>query len=215
MTPFSEKKPTPLRGLPANEQILWQGRPQWRGLALRAFHVRKVAIYFALLAAWRFESNVAAGDWLAATTAVLWLLLPCSAACGILVLVAWLSSRTTQYTITTRRLVMQFGVALPIMLNIPFGLVGAAAMRCYTDGTGDIPLAIIGKDRLAYLMLWPHVRPWRAARAEPMLRAITDVRRVSEIFASAVASAANAGVVHAVFVDKAAPIGAAAAAQAA
>lgn len=215
MTPFSEKKPTPLRALPSGEQILWQGRPQWHGLALRAFHVRKVAIYFALFAVWRFGSDVAAGDRLASITSVLWLLLPCSAACGILLLMAWLSSRTTQYTITTRRLVMQFGVALPIMLNIPFGVVGAAALRCYTDGTGDIPLTIIGKERLAYLMLWPHVRPWRAARAEPMLRAIADVRHVSEILARAVVGAANAGVVHASVVDKATPIGAAAAAQAA
>ncbi|HXW49362.1 MAG TPA: photosynthetic complex putative assembly protein PuhB [Xanthobacteraceae bacterium] len=211
MTLFAEKKPTPLRALPAGERILWQGRPQWRGLALRALHVRKVAIYFALFAVWRFASDVSAGEGLASITSVLWVLVPCSAACGILVLMAWLWSRTTQYTITTRRLVMQFGVALPIMLNIPFGVIGAAALRCYADATGDIPLAIAGKDRLAYLMLWPHVRPWRAARAEPMLRAIADARHVSEILARAVVGAANAGVVHASAVDKAAPIGAAAA----
>jgi Bacterial PH domain len=215
MTLFAAKKPTPLGALPVGEQILWQGRPQWRGLALRAFHVRKVAIYFALFAIWRFGSGVAAGDGLAAITTVLWVLLPCSAACGILVSMAWLSSRTTQYTITSRRLVMQFGVALPIMLNIPFGVVGAAALRCYTDGTGDIPLAITGKDRLAYLMLWPHVRPWHAARAQPMLRAIADVRHVSEIFARAVVGAANAGTVRIPVVDNATPISAAAAAQAA
>jgi len=215
VTSFLEKKPAPLRGLPAGERILWQGRPLWHGLALRAFHVRKVAIYFALLAIWRLGSGIVAGDVLSSITSVLWLLLPCSVACGVLVLMALLSSRTTQYTITTRRLVMQFGVALPITLNIPFGLVGAVALRYYPDGSGDIPLAIIGKDRLAYLMLWPHVRPWRAARAEPMLRAVADARQVSEIFARAIVSAANSGVVRAAIVDNAASIGAAAAAQAA
>jgi len=213
VTLFTEKKPTPLRALPPGERILWQGRPQWRGLAFRAFHVHKVAIYFALLAVWRFGSDVAAGDGLASIISVLWVFLPGSAACGILVLMAWLSSRTTQYTITTRRLVMQFGVALPIMLNIPFGVVGAAALRCYTDGTGDIPLAIIGKDRLAYLMLWPHVRPWRVARAEPMLRSVIDVQHVSEILARAVIGTANAGVAHTTVIENAAPIGAASAAQ--
>ena len=39
--------------LPEGETLLWQGRPSWRQLALRAFHVREIAIYFALLLAWR------------------------------------------------------------------------------------------------------------------------------------------------------------------
>ena len=46
----------PLSGLPqrppAGETILWQGAPQWRATALRTFHVRKVALYFAALFAW-------------------------------------------------------------------------------------------------------------------------------------------------------------------
>ena len=35
--------------LPAGERMIWQGKPDWRALALRAFHVRKVAIYFGVL----------------------------------------------------------------------------------------------------------------------------------------------------------------------
>ena len=60
---------------------------------------------------------------------------------------------------------------LPMTLNIPFRHL-RPRRRCglYADGTGDIPLPITGDDRVAYLMLWPHVRPWRAARTEPMLR---------------------------------------------
>jgi hypothetical protein len=46
----------PVRGLPENlpegEHILWQGGPKWTALAVRALHVRAVAIYFALLAVW-------------------------------------------------------------------------------------------------------------------------------------------------------------------
>jgi hypothetical protein len=26
--------------LPAGETMIWQGRPQWRSLAVRAFHIR-------------------------------------------------------------------------------------------------------------------------------------------------------------------------------
>jgi Bacterial PH domain len=183
----------PLPGpLPAGEAILWRGRPQWRGLALRAFHVRMVAIYFVLLGVWRVASDLLADDKLAATaTVVLWLLVPCAAACSVLLLLAWLSSRTTQYTITTRRVIMQFGIALPITLNLPFTTIGAAALRSYPDGSGDIPLTIAGKDRAAYLMLWPHVRPWRATRTEPMLRGVADARHVSEILARAVVDAAD------------------------
>ena len=47
----------PIRGLPdrlpPGETLLWQGEPQFRSMALRVFHARKVAIYFALLALYR------------------------------------------------------------------------------------------------------------------------------------------------------------------
>ena len=92
----------------------------------------------------------------------------------------------------SRRIIMQFGIALPMTLNFPFRIIGAAALRSYADGSGDIPLAISGNDRVAYLMLWPHVRPWRAARTEPMLRSIDDARHVSEILARAIMAAAKA-----------------------
>jgi Bacterial PH domain len=184
----------PLPGpLPAGEAVLWRGRPQWRSLALRAFRVRQVAIYFGLLAVWRVALDISAGDDIAAVTmTIVWLLVPCCVACGVLSLLAWLSSSTTRYTITSRRIVMQFGIALPMTLNIPFRILGAAALRFYADGSGDIPLAISGNDRVAYLMLWPHVRPWRATRTEPMLRAIGDAKHVSDILARAVVAAANA-----------------------
>ena len=38
--------------LPAGESLLWQGKPQWRSLAIRALHARKVAIYFLILMVW-------------------------------------------------------------------------------------------------------------------------------------------------------------------
>ena len=41
---FSEHDSEPLKGLPealpAGEQVLWQGAPAWRGLALDAYRVR-------------------------------------------------------------------------------------------------------------------------------------------------------------------------------
>jgi Bacterial PH domain len=202
-------KPTLPGRLPAGEAILWRGRPRWRGLALRAFRVRQVAIYFALLAVWRVALDVRAGEGVTAVAmTLLWLVVPCCAACGVLALLAWLSSRTTQYTITSRRVIMQFGIALPMTLNIPFRVIGAAALRSYADGSGDIPIAISSADRVAYLMLWPHVRPWRAARTEPMLRSVYDAKHVSEILARAVVAAGNAmGAVVPRVAERAAPDG--------
>ena len=124
-----------------------------------------------------------------AAISVLWLLLLGCAAVGVLTMMAWLSSRATTYTITSRRLLIQFGVALPMTLNIPFRVVGTAALRTYADGTGDIPVSITGGDRIAYLVLWPHVRPWRAARAEPMLRAVPEAKQVAELLARALSAA--------------------------
>ena len=43
--------------LPEGERVIWQGKPTYKGLAFRAFHIRAVAIYFVLLMAWKFWSS--------------------------------------------------------------------------------------------------------------------------------------------------------------
>lgn len=178
--------------LPKGETVLWQGRPAWWPLAVRAFHVRKVALYFALFMAWRFGATMAdGGTLLAATIAALWLLLPAGISVGLLCGLAMLYARTTRYRFTSKRVVMQFGVALPMTFNVPFRIVGSAGLKTYKDGTGDIPLALTGKDRAAYLLLWPFARPWRMAHAEPMLRAVPDAARVAELLSRALLAASN------------------------
>ena len=37
--------------LPMGERVVWQGAPDWQRLAVHAFHVRKIALYFALMLA--------------------------------------------------------------------------------------------------------------------------------------------------------------------
>jgi hypothetical protein len=178
--------------LPAGERLLWQGRPAWWPLARQAFHVRGVAIYFALFMAWRFASVLYdGGPATSAALAALWLLLPAAASIGCLLGLAAVYARTTRYSITTGRVLMQFGVALPMTLNVPFRVVGAAGLKVHRDGTGDIPLALTGKERAAYLLLWPHVRPWRARLAEPMLRAVPGAARVADTLAAALVAASE------------------------
>lgn len=176
--------------LPADERILWQGAPRWQSLARRAFHVGNLAIYFGVLIAWRAATLIYDGETLAqALAAIAWLVPLALAALGILGFIAWLMSRTTMYTITNRRVVMRVGVVLTVSFNIPFNTMGSAGLRRYPDGTGDIPIALAGEDRISYLHLWPHARPWRVARPQPMLRAVPDVTAVSEILTRAVQAA--------------------------
>lgn len=184
----------PIRGLPERlppgEQILWQGAPRWWQLAKDVFHIRLVAVYFAALMLWRglYRFGDTGGDHRAVIAAVLSLLPVAMAGLGLLALLAWLSSRTSVYTITNRRLVLRIGVALPTAINIPFRLIGAAGFRPRADGTGDIPLTLLGDERMAFSTLWPHARPWRINHPEPMLRAIPDAARVASILGAALSA---------------------------
>lgn len=184
----------PVRGLPghlpAGETLLWQGEPDLKAMALSVFHVRKVAVYFGLLAAWRFAIVSHGGASLAASmTAALLLVGLGAAAVAILGLIAFFVCRTTVYSITSRRVVMRIGVALPITFNLPFNVLESAALKLNADGTGSIPLSLKGRNRLAYLVIWPHARPWRLARAEPTLRLVPDAAAVAQILSRAVAEA--------------------------
>ena len=196
MSDASEYEFEPVRGLPealpAGESMLWQGEPDAAALARRAFHVRAVAIYFGLLVAWRLAAGVADGEPFGTTiVAALWLAALAAAAVGVLVALAWFTARTTVYTITTRRIVIRFGIALPMTVNIPFRIVASAGLKRYPDGNGDIPLVLVPGERLGYLLMWPHARPWRIARPEPMLRGIAHVAVVARLLAGALAAAAN------------------------
>lgn len=187
----------PIRGLPERpppgETILWQGAPDWRVLAKDVFHVRAVGLYFAVLVLWRASLRFAPGDLHSALIAVLSLLPIAAVALALLGFLAWVSSRTTVYTITSRRVVLRIGIALPVAINIPFQRIGAAALSEGTSGSGNIALSLLPGNRIAYAHLWPHVRPWRWKAPEPMLRGIPNAEAVASILAQAL-SAAAAGV---------------------
>lgn len=175
--------------LPAGEQLLWQGGPAVLSFTRRVFHVGLVAAYFGGLAAWRFIAQLAAGESIAgAAGSVTTLVLVGAAAIALLLLLGWRFASTTRYSITNRRVLMQLGAALPKTLNMPFSRVLAADVRQHADGTADIALTISGEGRPGYLMLWPHVRPWRLNAAQPMLRSIGDSDRVRQLLADALAT---------------------------
>jgi hypothetical protein len=196
-----------LGSLPQGERVLWRGRPSWWALARRAFQIRKLAVYFAVLLIWYGVSSFTSGE--PASSAVVATLRMTGIALvplGLVCAYAWLTSRTTTYIVTDRRVVFGIGIALPMTINVPFTRVEAASLDSVADGTGSIVLTLLPTDRLAYLLLWPHARPWRMARAEPMLRCIPDAARVSQILARALAASAGMSV-------QAAPVTAAASAS--
>ena len=185
--------------LPPGETMLWRGRPCWRGLALRVFHLRKVAIYFTILLAWQGTAAVYDGGTLADAMLAMLTVLPIAlAGLGILAGLALLYARSTIYTITSRRVVMRFGIALPMTVNLPFSKVDAAALRRGGDGSGDIPLALKGPDKIAHPALWPFARPGHYRRPQPMLRALAAPEAVAGILAGALKADRGSGVVHAV-----------------
>jgi Bacterial PH domain len=172
--------------LPAGENILWQGAPDFRALALRVFHVRKVALYFAALLALRLGSVLSDGA--AVSTALLGLAGPLLIALmglGALLSLAWLTSSTTVYTLTNRRVVMRIGIVLTLTFNVPLRMLAAASLRKQKTPVGDIVMQLAGQDYMAWLHLWPHVRPWQLRKPEPMLRCVPDAAHVAQLLAQA------------------------------
>ncbi len=188
----AEPDPAAPGQLPEGEIILWQGAPDWRDLAWRVYHLREASAYFVLLMTWRgFSTWWETGLLSQAALAVTPLLLPAGLCAAILVLIAWMSARTTLYTVTDRRLVLKIGIALPTTFNLPFSAIGSAVIRESGRGRGDIGVEIASGDKLAYLMLWPHARPWRLRKPEPMLRAVPECGKVAQLLAFGLRKAAG------------------------
>lgn len=165
--------------LPDGERILWQGAPDWRQMAVHAFHVRKLAIYFSAmlgLQALMLQSDfqaLAASLALSASLALL--------ALGLLALTAWFSARTTLYTLTNRRVVMRVGIVLTLTFNLPLRQLAGASLKGLGGGCGDIALALKGSDRIAWAHLWPHARPWALRRPQPTLRCVPEAQALGAL----------------------------------
>jgi Bacterial PH domain len=190
----SEHDFEPIRGLPADlpkgETLLWQGAPDWWSLAQRAFHMRTVALYFGVLMAWRFGRDMMGGaDAGAAVQSALGVAPVAVIGLALLAGLAALTARTTVYTITSKRIVLRFGFALPKAINIPFTIIESASVKTHSDGSGDIGVILTQPNKVAYLLLWPHARPWKLARPQPSMRDIPHASAVAAQLSTALVSA--------------------------
>ncbi len=180
--------------LPANEHILWQGSPDVGAMARRVFHIRKVAFYFAVLLAAHVANLLWSGS--SAVQAVMslrWLLPLAVLGLGAVYVLARMTAKTTVYTLTDKRIVMRVGIVLTITFNLPLSALTSAGLHLYDksadktspEGFGDITLALGGQVRIAWFQLWPHARPWRFTKPEPMLRAVPNAQAVSDQLSAA------------------------------
>lgn len=175
------------------ETLVWQGQPCWRGLAAGAFHIRGVVLWVCALV---FVNAVAARaahlpPWQAVRDIAPLLVMGGLVLAGVAAS-AWATGRTTLYTITNQRVLMQYGVALTATLALPMRVIGAVAV---SEGSlGSVPIRLKPGHVIGFAKLWPHARPWRMRRPEPMLLALADAGRVAAMLSRTVADAQAAAV---------------------
>jgi Bacterial PH domain len=178
--------------LPKGEQLLWQGSPDAKTLALSAMRLRTVGTGFAILALWRAAAGWHDGETFAViATTVTGTLLFAALALAILALSGVLMARGTVYSLTSQRLVIRHGVAMPMAINIPFSKIDSAALSEGKDGFGNVAFMPHARSRTSYVALWPHARPWQIIRPEPMLRCIPNAASVAHLAAQALAASAG------------------------
>jgi hypothetical protein len=180
----------PVPGLPAplpkGERILWQGSPRWQSLARTAYYVNIVALYFAGLVVWRVGVGLSEGHSLSVIAlSCAWIAGLGATAAAILSVLAYFSAHMTIYTITSERVLLRHGIAVPLTLNIPFSLLDAADLRLRRDGTGDVSLRVDPRQRIAYLVNWPHLRSGFITRPQPSFRSLPDAETAARVLGEA------------------------------
>jgi hypothetical protein len=181
---ITEYESEPIPGLPEQlppgEKILWQGSPKWKSFAKHVFHVNKIAMYFGVLLfiqiLSKVYSNYSLGD---AIQGTLWFVLVAWFTIVLLLVFAYLFSKASIYTLTNQRIVLRFGVAIQMIVNLPWNKVNQADLKAYKDSSGDISLTLSDTEKVSYLIMWPHVKPWRITKAQPMLRNVPDAKEVA------------------------------------
>ena len=172
--------------LPEGEHIVWQAAPDWKQLAIHAFHVRKIAIYFSLMWLLQLAHYLDQGE------ATAYIVKQCGTslvlavvALGLLSISAYYAAKTALYTLTNRRVVMRIGIVLSLTFNVPLRRIVAADLGRINDDSGDIALQLNLADRIAWLHLWPHARAWHVKQPQPTMRCLPDAEKLAHALAQA------------------------------
>lgn len=179
--------------LPEGEKILWRGQPSWLPLTKRAFAIRWVIGYFALMvvfAAYALGIGEATVSQTLARMASMTLF--GVVATGIFLLIGWLTAINAYYTITNKRVIVRHGLTMPTAINIPFEQVAAADLVTFPDGTGEVRLRLLDDARISLFALWPHSKPWEATQPQPALKGLADADSVARVLGAALTEALGA-----------------------
>jgi Bacterial PH domain len=172
--------------LPEGEHIVWQAAPDWKQLAIHAFHVRKIAIYFSLMWLLQLAHYLDQGE---ATAYIVkqcgTSLLLAVVALGLLSISAYYAAQTALYTLTNRRVIMRIGIVLSLTFNVPLRRIVAADLGRMDSNCGDIALQLNSADRIAWLHLWPHARAWHVKQPQPTMRCLLDAEKLAHALAQA------------------------------
>lgn len=171
--------------LPPGERVLWQGAPAPQAVARHLLLVRPLAAYFVAMIAWWMLANRAQATSMAFWSPVAAQLLLVGAVLGGFIGLAHWIARSTTYAITDRRIVMRLGVIFPLTVNIPLHYIMGAQVKRFADGTGQIAVQLDPKERLAWVVLFPHVRPLSFTNPQPLLRGLTDPSTVGDVLRAA------------------------------
>ncbi|MBN2631048.1 MAG: PH domain-containing protein [Rhodobacteraceae bacterium] len=182
-------------GLPKGEEILWQGHPQAMALAREAYKINWITGYLVVIALWRAGGAYADGGAAMMAAKGLPYLALAAAAYGVVYLLAWAQARASIYTITSARVIMRIGAALPVTYTIPFVRIAAARLDLKPKGTGTIAIEITEGMHLSYAVLWPHLRPGFARHTQPAFRCIADASNVARLLSESAQAKLNEPVV--------------------
>lgn len=175
--------------LAPDEAIVWRGAPSWRGMAREALHLRGVTAYMALLLALdAYQAWAKAVPLGKALHDSVPLAIVIAVALGNIIGIAWVMGRTTRFTITDRRVILDYGIAIPATLSLPFSRLQSMAVAVHADHTGDIVLTLAASEHMPFLKLWPYARPWRVTHPEPILRCVPQAAVVAGLLARALAT---------------------------
>lgn len=191
MTSTRDAEVEPIPGLPGDlppgEQLLWQGTPRWWAYTVATFQLGVLAVYFAVFIGLRGLVELQSNGSLTAVFTSMAVLVPWALGClGLLTIIGWAYARSTVYSLTSRRVVIRFGVALPLTVNLPFAQLRQADLVARGGRRSDIVLELSDDPGLSWFHLWPNVYGFNLARPRPALRALRDPQRVAILLGQAV-----------------------------
>ena len=174
------------KSVPPNEKVLWTGRPNWVSLAYRAYGLKYFLFYFLITCLYCAATLEGDFSWMALLIDFVPFLISGTLAALILTFLAFISSNHTYYVLTDHRVVIQTGIALVFLLNMPIKNIQSVDRQNLRKGCGNISFSSETGKRIPFFSCWPSVRPGYFVRPKPSFRCVENILEVEEILISLV-----------------------------